>query len=240
MRIEAQLPELAPALHAIAARAVPREAAGVITRAKHLVEMGNRDPEPESAFNLGPMHDLEQREGELLAIWHTHPEEQPPSLQDLFSCAATFLPWIIAGPTKLWVIHPEMRPYAGRDFVYGIDDCWALVSDWLAQERAIRLQWFSRPPDGWWETPGPSPYLDNAEAFGFSAIPAAECGFENLAVGDVILMKMAARRVNHAAVYIGGGHILHHVYGEISRPELLNARYQRMTTHICRHRDLTC
>lgn len=235
MRIEQYLHALAPSLRGIAAKSAPREAAGVLTRASQIVEVANRSPEPDHSFEIGPLHDLESREGELMAIWHTHPEDEPPTRPDAANCVATFLPWIIAGPNKIWVLYPEARPYCGREFQYGVDDCWTLLSDWFAQEAAIFLPWFERPPDLWWHEPGPSPYVESAEQYGFTVAPLSEWGLENLKVGDVILMRIRAKRTNHAAIYIGGGYMLHHLYGELSRSELYCPTYQKLTTHVARH-----
>lgn len=239
MRIESYLPAVAATLRKIAAKSAPHEACGVLTRSHELVEVPNRAKDPTSEFDAGDLASLEERHGEeLLAIWHTHPENQPPSPQDIKQCVATFLPWIVVGPVDLYVVYPEARPYVGRDFVYGVEDCWQLASDWHAQEAGIHLPWFERPPDGWWKTRGPSPYLQHAEAFGFTLAPLCEWGLENLRVGDVILMQWAGRRTNHAAVYLGAGMILHHLYGELSRIETYCGRYQGATTHVGRHHAL--
>lgn len=238
MRIEQYIPAIAPALQKLAAS--PREVCGVITRAKQLVEIPNRAADPCAAFDAGPLHEIESREGELMAIWHTHPENQPPSQPDIVSCTASFLPWIIAGPAKIWVLYPEPMPYAGREFEYGSDDCLGLVTDWLGQERCIRVPWFARPPDGWWNVSGPSPYLQHVEACGFAVIPFLECGLDAMDVGDVLLMQVAAKRVNHAAIYLGSGMILHHLYGELSRAEQFDGRMQRAARFVCRAREAAC
>lgn len=238
MRVDPYLASLAGPLRAIAANAAPREACGVITRARQLVEVPNRSETPTETFDMGALHDLEESHPDLIAVWHTHPEDQPPSTNDIVGCQASFLPWIIAGPAKVFVIYPEAQPYGGVEFDYGTEDCWTRVSDWYAQEMRVHLPWFDRPADGWWATDGPSPYVVNAPAYGFRVMPFAECGLENLHVGDVILMRVRARRTNHAAVYLGGGRILHHLYGELSRVEQFEGPWQRMATHVCRHAQL--
>lgn len=242
MRIDPYLSQLGEPLKQIAAQAAPREACGVITLTRQLVEVMNRSGDPFATFNAGPLHELEDQAGEFVALWHTHPNDEAPSPADLAGCRATYLPWVIAGPTKLFVIYPDAKPYSGVDFEYGTEDCWTRVTDWFAQEMHVFLPWFDRPADGWWETAGPSPYVDNAEAYGFKVMPFKECGLENLHVGDVILMKVAGKRTNHAAVYVGGGGMLHHLYGEISRVDQFCARWQGRATHVCRHKllaDLT-
>lgn len=240
MRIEEHLPVIGPWLRHTAECAAPREAAGVITCTRQLVEVANRNPNPTEAFDIGALHDLESREGELMAIWHTHPGDEPPSQQDVESCRATALPWIIAGPRRLWLLQSSPRPYEGREFHYGVDDCWAIACDWLAEERRIHLPWCERPADGWWHDAGPSPYVSQADEYGFDTAPIAEFGTEHLHAGDVILMNVRAKRINHAAVYLGGGNILHHLHGELSRIEQFDGRWQRAARMVARHRLLAC
>jgi proteasome lid subunit RPN8/RPN11 len=235
MRIEAHLPAVAPWLRKIAANAAPREACGVLTRSQQVVELANRSPTPETCFDAGPLHEIEEREGELLAIWHTHPDNEPPSSRDVAACQASFLPWVIAGPACVFVLHPEPQPLISRDFIYGSQDCLSIITDRCAA-RGIWLPWFERPPFGWWRSVGPSPYVEHVEACGFVAIPFAECGTEHLQVDDILLLQYKAKRVNHAAIYIGGGYILHHLCGELSRAELFSETWQRATRFVCRPR----
>jgi cell wall-associated NlpC family hydrolase len=42
---------------------------------------------------------------------------------------------------------------------------------------------------------------------------------------------------NHAAVYLGNGMMLHHLYGQLSRRERWDWPWQRRTTAIVRHRS---
>lgn len=233
MRIEHYLPGLQTGLHYIATAAKPREACGVLTDAG-LVDVPNLNSDPTEQFSIGPLHELLDQHGPIQAIWHTHPNDEPPSLFDVVACRSTSLPWIIAGPTRIWVIHPRTVAYQGRDFVYGENDCWQLISDWFAGERSVYLPWFPRPPDGWWAKPGPSPYLEAAGQYGFDVKPIETVGYSALKAGDVLLMQIAGVRINHAALYIGGGTILHHLYGCLSIAELLDERYQRFTRYVGR------
>jgi cell wall-associated NlpC family hydrolase len=233
MRVERYLPAAAARLREIAGRA-PVEACGILTAAGELVEIPSTATDPASSFDIGPLHDLESLHPGFAAIWHTHPEDTPPSSPDLAGCQVSDYPWIIAGPNRIWVLHPQPLPLAGRDFVYGEDDCWSLVSDWYANERRTIFPWFERPADGWWKTHGVSPYVEAAKAYGFDLPSLDERGFADIQVGDVLLMKVLGHRENHVAVYVGGGSIVHHMYGQLSRTELLDARYQRLTTNIAR------
>jgi cell wall-associated NlpC family hydrolase len=238
MRIEAHLPELAPTLQQIAAVANDREACGVIIDEPGIVRLPNVAADPTRDFSIGPLHALPPG---AIAIWHTHPDDEPPSAPDRAGCSATALPWLIAGPTKLWALHPRQLPLIGREFAYGVEDCWQCVSDWFAQERGVFLPWFPRPADGWWHEAGESPYLAAAAAYGFGVEPVSAAGetFRGLKPGDVLLMQIAGRRVNHSAVYLGGGAILHHLYDCLSVIEQLDERLQRFTRYVARHTSLS-
>jgi cell wall-associated NlpC family hydrolase len=236
VRIEAQLPNLAASLMTMAAHSAPREAGAVLVTGHALKILPNQAAVPAEQFCLGSLSDLESEHGQITAIVHTHPEDQPPSAVDVATCRATMLPWIIAGPNRLWVIHPEAQPYAGREFVYGVQDCFTLVGDYFAQEHGVFLPWFERPDPSWWDDPkAVNPYLAHAQEVGFQLLPWAEVGIEGLAVGDVILARVAAKQTNHAAVYLGGGNILHHLWGYLSRIEQFDGRSQRFTTHVARY-----
>lgn len=234
MRIEIHLPKIAAALFKIAAQNAPREACGYITRFGDIGELPNRASKPTDVFDMGPLHDVTALEVEIAAIWHTHPEDGAPSSADIEGCRATWLPWVIASPKRIWVIYPEKLSYVGRDFIYGATDCWQLVADWYAQERGIILPWFERPADGWWETSGPSPYIQNAAAYGFtlSSFDLGMC--QQLQAGDIILMRIRGRRTNHAAVYLGGGNMLHHLHGYLSHIDQFDIQWRRFATHIAR------
>ena len=238
MRIERYLPRLHRDLQEIARVARPREACGIIKAGGEWIELRNIADDPTEHFDIGSLAELEANHGAPAAIWHTHPGDEPPSEADVGGCAATALPWIIAGPTKIWCIHPAKPPYVAREFLYGVEDCWQVVSDWFAGERGLFLPWFARPAEGWWKEAGPSPYLEAAGAYGFSVRPVNRADLANITVGDVLLMRIAGRQVNHAAVYVGGGAILHHLYDQLSTIEQLDERFQDASEFIGRHKSL--
>lgn len=234
MRIEAHLDRIAARLCQEAETARPREACGLITAGGDVIAFPNRSAEPEHSFDIGPLAEIPASE----AIWHTHPDDEPPSPADVAGCRATAIPWVIAGPMRIWVLHPRPMRLVEREFAYGIDDCWQLVTDWHAQERGILLPWFRRPLDGWWNGNGPSPFLEAAESYGFDIRPIADVGIDEIRPDDTLLMRIAARLENHTAVYLGGGNVLHHLYDHLSCIEQLDSRLQRCITHVARHKSL--
>lgn len=182
--------------------------------------------------------------GEIVGICHSHPDaSSKPSYTDQAKASALKEEY----PNADWYIFswpegdlhqftPEPKiPLLGRMFVHGTLDCYSLVRDYY-RAIGITLPDFERK-NGWWETEQEL-YLDNFESAGFSKV----CGSapEELKtlepmIGDVILMQIRSKRVNHAAVYIGDGKIIHHMYGKLSKTDVYGGFWLRNTRLIVRH-----
>jgi cell wall-associated NlpC family hydrolase len=183
--------------------------------------------------------------GAITAVVHSHPNGRAvPSPADRKMCEASGIDrWVIGSVSKTrdgvavtdWCEFAPCgyrAPLIGRPFVHGVHDCYSIIQDWYAQERFITLPDFERV-DGWWETGETSLYLDNYIAAGFEVTEDAL-----LQEGDVLLMTIGrSRTVNHAAVYVGDGKILHHLYGELSRTETFSGKYQSRVHCALRYRS---
>ena len=106
-----------------------------------------------------------------MAIVHSHPISNPqPSIADLVACEKSGLPWIIVNPnTEEWAYcEPTgfQLPYVGREFVFGVVDCYTLVRDWYSREYGIQLRDYDRR-DKFWDR-GENLYLDNFAERGVS------------------------------------------------------------------------
>jgi proteasome lid subunit RPN8/RPN11 len=176
---------------------------------------------------------------QVVAIVHSHPNASAhASMADRVMCERSGLPWIIIGwPSNVVTrIDPVgwHAPLIGRDFHHGVLDCYTLVRDYYLQELGIELPDFARR-DGWWETPaqpGCNLYRDNFATAGFTLVEGKPQAH------DVLLMRVAARVDNHAAIFIGDGTILHHLYGRLSCRDVWGDGWARHTTAVLRHRQL--
>lgn len=220
----------------------PKECCGLIVGKKNkprYVPCRNIS-EHEGAFAIHP-EDWANAEdtGPIIKIIHSHCNELPnPSQADLVGCEKSGLPWVIVSwPTKqVYEFKPGgyEAPLIGREFVHGVVDCYTLVRDYYRLKLGIDLPDFDRQDD-WWNK-GENLYLENFGKAGFEAIPA-----EELAENDVILMQRRSPVPNHAAIYIGGQKILHHVEGRLSGEDVygdsrFGGYWRKCTWSVIRHK----
>ena len=127
--------------------------------------------------------------GEITAIVHSHPVTPPsPSQADKVSCEQSGLKWHIVNPkTETWgYCEPTgyKPPLIGRQWVWGVTDCWSLVRDYYKEQHNIQLLDYQRPTT-------PQDFLDNplfeqyAERTGFKELNKDE----KLQKGDVSLIS---------------------------------------------------
>lgn len=215
----------------------PRECCGLIAVVKgrrRYISCRNIAATPDEHFILDPAdYAAAEDQGEIVAVVHSHPTTQPtPSPADRLSCNATGLPWLIVNPKiEAWGgCEPEHfeLPYVGREFVFGVVDCYSLVRDWYAREWGLKLADFSRR-DQFWER-GENLYVDNYASQGFRRID-----FTELAYGDLLLMQLGSPLPNHAAIYLGDQQILHHIQGRLSSRDVLGGYYVKNTAMVLRH-----
>ncbi len=93
-------------------------------------------------------------------------------------------------------------PWQGRPWLHGVSDCWTLAGHWL------RAQGFDVPPMayGWgWQRRGKDLFLAGLAEAGWGVLAR---GTER--PGDLLLMRLRAPVVEHCAVLLEGGRILHH------------------------------
>lgn len=178
--------------------------------------------------------------GRVIAVVHSHPDaDANPSGTDRVMCERTRLSWVIVGmPTAdgevIRTIHPTCQPapLAGREFIHGVQDCYTLVRDYYAQTLGVSLPDFERA-DGWWEgADHPDLYRRGYAEAGFVVVDGPP------QLHDVLLMQVAARCDNHAAVFVDRGLILHHLYGRLSGYDVWGGYWAQHMTAVLRHRSM--
>ena len=203
----------------------PRESVGVLIVIKgkeQYYPCNNLSTYSQQCFILDPEDYVKADAlGEITAIVHSHPVTPPsPSQADKVSCEQSGLKWHIVNPkTETWgYCEPTgyKPPLIGRQWVWGVTDCWSLVRDYYKEQLNIQLLDYQRPTT-------PQDFLDNplfeqyAERTGFRELNKDE----KLQKGDVLLMSILHPTLNHVAIFLGDD-ILHHLADRLSTREPYN------------------
>lgn len=207
----------------------PREACGIIAEVKEQIlyipaenlAQNNED------FIMSPecLEYVEDLGGRVLYIVHTHPHSScNPSSADLIGIEEHGYPWLIMDKQQqVKIVRPQAQALEGREFKYGINDCFTLVTDYYKQVLGVEITEFPRLSKYWWS--------DFGEVFEQLRIEHGFKHVEDLKPHDIIIMKFNERIPNHFAVYLGDGKILHHPIGRLSLVESLSPQYYKAITH---------
>lgn len=216
----------------------PREMCGlvVLRKGRESYFPCRNDAQSSEHFILNPEdYAAAEDKGEITAIIHSHPNASAnPSEADRVSCEASGVVWHIVGlPSEVWkdvVPCGYKAPMVGREFHYGVTDCFTLVQDWYRDELGIQLD---RVPsvDGWWKK-NENFYVEKFDDTGlFEKVTG------DLQRGDVILMNIGSDVANHTALYLGDGVMLHHLYGRLSTREIYGGYYVKHTVTTLRLKE---
>tara|TARA_R100001440_G_scaffold65276_1_gene86096 strand:+ start:1097 stop:1807 length:711 start_codon:yes stop_codon:yes gene_type:complete len=174
--------------------------------------------------------------GQLTAIVHSHPNNtENPSENDRASCEYLGLPWYIYGlETKNWFyLLPKSYKKSdliGRKFIWGVYDCWSLITDWYKQVKNIDIPYWNRPKTL-------KDFISNPEFE--HALPklnfVKQDDKNNIQVGDVLLFKTCTGGLDHVAVYIGDQTILNHNIKHLSCRAIFDLECQKALSAVYRY-----
>jgi len=172
-------------------------------------------------------------QGEIIALVHSHPQGSAyPSETDKAGCEFSGLEWYIYSlEMKSW---HSFKPSGwkpddliGRQWAWGIQDCWSLVMDFYHDKLNLNFKKWPRPKTI--KEFAIEPYFDKALlSMGFLLV-------DDIKENDILVMKGAYQKLNHVAVYIGDQTILHHVIGKLSCREIFDLQYQQITKKVFRY-----
>lgn len=222
-------------IKAHAQREMPRESCGLIVVVKgrrRYIECTNIAPLGDFAIDPVDYARCEDL-GTIVTVVHSHVNQSPtPSQADLIGCEKSGLEWLIvcANNGDMYRFKPSGFTLAlvGREFNHGTTDCYSLIRDYYKQKLDIELPDYDRA-DNWW-LGGDDLYMKNIDDAGFYLV-------NEMQEHDMIYMRVASPVPNHGAIYIGDGKIMHHQHGRLSSIDMYGGWYQKITTHILRHKD---
>ena len=204
------------------------ECCGFVIDNKIYMPCKNISPTPTEAFEISP-DDWIQAEtiGEITAIVHSHPNGLPIlSEADQIYQQQTAVDWWIVCDNQIHKFR-FIQPLLGREFEHGKTDCLSIVRD-AYMLAGIDLPDYERADD-WWHN-GQNLYLDLLPKNGFERV-----GAEDIQEGDIILVCLGSETPNHAAIYVGNQHILHHCPDRLSKRDLYGGFWRNYTHSIWRH-----
>ena len=206
------------------------ECCGFVIDNKIYMPCTNISPTPTETFEISP-DDWIQAEtlGEITAIVHSHPNGLPIlSEADQIHQQQTAVDWWLVCDNQIHKFR-YIKPLLGREFEHGKTDCLSIVRD-AYMLAGINLPDYEREDD-WWHN-GLNLYLDLLPKNGFERVDA-----EDLQEGDVILVCLGSETPNHAAIYVGNQHILHHCPDRLSKRDLYGGFWRNYTHSIWRHKQ---
>ena len=114
----------------------------------------------------------------------------------------------------------------GRQWNYGVCDCFTLVRDYFALE-GVRLPDFARPAD--LETCD-SIFLEQAERVGFVRVD-----FASRLPGDLLVLKLGTKAPMHGAILLSDERILHQRQDSLSAIEPFGRYYASRVAAVFRY-----
>ena len=118
-----------------------------------------------------------------------------------------------------------IRDRIGREWVWDIQDCWSLITDWYKQKRNIVIKHWPRPknPKEFSESPL---FEYGLPKVGFVEIDEND----ETEIGDVLLMDTTnTGKLDHVALYVGDQTILQHCVKRLSSRETYDQKWIECT-----------
>lgn len=211
----------------------PEEACGLIVEDEY-IPCDNVAESPETDFKIRPEEYIyHSKRAVIQAIVHSHNDFPHASKKDMQAQIATAVPWGVVNVKNknvmgvfFWGDQLEMQDLLKRPFCHGVYDCYSLVRDYYRQQ-SIMLPECPREWK-WWEN-GEDLYMTGLEEAGFVRIDRDE-----LEEGDGILFQVRSKVINHSAIYLGRGLMLHHLVNRLSRREPVGS-WVKFATHFVRY-----
>jgi proteasome lid subunit RPN8/RPN11 len=214
----------------------PKEACGVfiaVKGKKEWVACDNVSDEEDSFVIDSKQYIAASRRGDIVGIVHSHPDASPePSENDKKYCNTLGIPYYIFSypDMDLKIVQPEResKPLYGRDYEFGVNDCFEAMRDYLAS-RNIDIPARAAFEDDWWEKSLDYFTDEIIKDYGYSKVEG------NMKENDVIIFTINASVGNHCGVYLGDDLFFHHAENRISCRENLYPFWKKHISGVYRY-----
>lgn len=179
------------------------------------------------------------RQGTIVGVVHSHPRGPRVLTETDVECMRRGdVPWWVYDCQTQTYSHgsPEDTPlrYRGHAYDFGRRDCGTIISLFYKNEFDIDLPRPHVESVDFWRDGLSTPYEDAYRMCGMYEIPKGQIRF-----GDVVMFKVhGSQVVNHAAIALSPGQLLHHAAGKISAVVAYSERLVRATALCVRHPDV--
>lgn len=208
----------------------PCEACGLIVDGEYFPcenTVKNEGGDPRMDFLIGASEYLAaEKKGAIQAVIHSHVGQRVKSAskKDMESQQEMKIPWGISFVNMGLCSDPiffgdevPIAPLEGREFIHGIYDCWTLARDYLRLNKHGVCLVNTPRSWGWWDSGKEDLYSIESIKGVFDSVD----DIDHARPGDILFGTIRAKVINHVAVYLGKGLVLHQKFGVRSRREPL-------------------
>jgi len=234
----------------IAKKSYPNECCGfVIKSGKNQIvyPTQNIHENKKEHFKIDPLELVTAEQlGKILCVYHSHTNENIKlSLDDLWCSDVSKIPIFMVSKYEnefyLDYYDPNIiNPYLARIWEWGKNDCYSLVKDWYEKEFNIILSPFRRykvkQADLNWNR-----FQENFSKEGFKeVIQGVPDKNESIKKGDIIMMAIRSKNINHIGVYIDevNNLVLHHLQDRLSEYHYYGGWWREVTRCVVRYEKL--
>lgn len=159
-----------------------------------------------------------KQQADIFAVVHSHPDaSNEASEYDINSCNTLGLPYYIFSypDMELNILEPKKNftPLLGREYEFGVRDCFEAMRDWLAEE-GINIPKRAAFEDDWWERGLDYFTEENILQWNHVKVDMPQ-------KNDVLIFSVEAEVGNHCGVYLGNDIFFHHAVNRLSCRENL-------------------
>jgi len=173
-----------------------------------------------------------KKKADILAIVHNHLDNNnSPSENDLNYCNALGIPYYIFSypDMELNIVEPKQNfnPLVGRDYKFGVQDCFEAMRDWLFKE-GITIPQRAAFEDDWW-LKGLDYFTEEVvKEWGFTKVTSPQRN-------DLLVFAVESSVGNHCGVYLQNDIFFHHAENRLSCRESLYPFWAKHIIGIYRH-----